>query len=421
VGRDDGARALERRDVTSTTARRKLVCFDFVTHFGGGQRYASSLCKRLSEFDDVTILDAYGRSPDYLETLRSANIPVEVLLPDAKYTYIGLRGKPVRRVCRVLQQVPEFLRLRRRLADAIQRIDPDVIWTNGYKALLLLMSVRRVRKYPLAYWAQGWYRREQVQPLGRWSIKRADCVVAVSNPTRLAMMDWGVSEAALRTVFPIVDDGVLADAAKEPSGPLPGGEGAFRVLVPALFARTKGQHAAVEGARLLKERGLDVTVWLAGDVKEGDRSGYDDHIKHLISRYGLDDTVFLLGFRNDVRSLMRLADVVVLPTHTEGFPWVIQEAMTIGRPVISTPVGGVTDLVSDGETGFLMPVDDAEALAGFIERLIGDKRLGGRMGENAQKRMRQCFTWDTQLKLARAALMQASLRKAGQSDDPHTS
>ena len=99
---------------------------------------------------------------------------------------------------------------------------------------------------------------------------------------------------------------------------------------------------------------------------------------------------------------------------------VIQEAMTLGRPVISTPVGGVTDLITDGETGFLMPVDDAEALAGILARLIRDKRLASRIGENARRRMSQCFTWETQLELARAALLQAAVRKTGQSYDAQT-
>jgi glycosyltransferase involved in cell wall biosynthesis len=74
-----------------------------------------------------------------------------------------------------------------------------------------------------------------------------------------------------------------------------------------------------------------------------------------------------LGWHEDVIPFLKSADLVLLPSRAEGVPRSLVEAMAAGRPVLATNVGGIPDLVIDGETGFLVPVDDAEQLA---EKLI---------------------------------------------------
>ena len=74
------------------------------------------------------------------------------------------------------------------------------------------------------------------------------------------------------------------------------------------------------------------------------------------------------------------------------------------RPVISTPVGGVTDLIIDGETGLIVPVDDAKALAQSIEKLMLDKELRGRVAQNASQRMYEIFSLDKHMEAITAAL-----------------
>ena len=74
-------------------------------------------------------------------------------------------------------------------------------------------------------------------------------------------------------------------------------------------------------------------------------------------------------------------------------------------PWFSTPVGGVTDLIDDSETGLLMPVDDPEALARNLERLMRDKHLATTIRENARRQMSERFTWERHLDVARSTLL----------------
>jgi glycosyltransferase involved in cell wall biosynthesis len=103
-----------------------------------------------------------------------------------------------------------------------------------------------------------------------------------------------------------------------------------------------------------------------------------------------------LGFvpHEEVQRLLARAAVVVLPSHQEGLPMVLLEAMAHGRSVVATPVGGTPSLVEDGRTGLLVPKGDARALREAIERLLADADLRKRLGEAARARVREVASWD---------------------------
>jgi glycosyltransferase involved in cell wall biosynthesis len=101
--------------------------------------------------------------------------------------------------------------------------------------------------------------------------------------------------------------------------------------------------------------------------------------------------VELLGERDDVPALLAQANVFVLTSLSEGMPISVLEAMAAGLPVVATAVGGVPEIVVDGETGFLVPVEDAEAVAAALTRLLDDRSLRERMGAAGRRRAERDF------------------------------
>jgi glycosyltransferase involved in cell wall biosynthesis len=102
--------------------------------------------------------------------------------------------------------------------------------------------------------------------------------------------------------------------------------------------------------------------------------------------------VKFLGKRDDVREILALTDIYALPSHREGTPRTVLEAMAMGRPVVTTDVPGCRQTVEDGVTGLLVPREDPAALAAALERLAADPGLRGRLGEAGRRKAEREFS-----------------------------
>lgn len=124
----------------------------------------------------------------------------------------------------------------------------------------------------------------------------------------------------------------------------------------------------------------------------GRDQGMDERLRDLARELGLTEAVRFLGERRDVPALLAAADIAVHPSREEGFSNSILEAMAAGRPLVVTRVGGNVEQVAEGENGLLVPPQDAEALAGALETLLGDEGLRRRMGEASRARIEREFS-----------------------------
>ena len=150
----------------------------------------------------------------------------------------------------------------------------------------------------------------------------------------------------------------------------------------------KALEVLVEAAAVLRARVPGVRVLVVGDGPDRER------IAQLVRELGVGDVVSLLGLRRDVPDLLGAFDVCVCSSDFEGTPLAIMEYMAAGRPVVSTRVGGVPDLVADGVNGFLVPPRDPSALAEAVGGLLAERGLRDRMGEEGRRRQRRDFDLD---------------------------
>ena len=123
----------------------------------------------------------------------------------------------------------------------------------------------------------------------------------------------------------------------------------------------------------------------------GDGPFYEECLRWVRSQ-GLTKSIFLLGFRSDVRLLLQDFDVFVLPSRWEGLPLTVIEAMFAGKPVIATDVGGVSELVENGKTGFLIPSENLEELVEKISFFLSHPDEIQKMGFEGKKKAEEAFT-----------------------------
>ncbi|HHT9137263.1 MAG TPA: glycosyltransferase family 4 protein [Candidatus Wunengus sp. YC60] len=122
----------------------------------------------------------------------------------------------------------------------------------------------------------------------------------------------------------------------------------------------------------------------------GDGELKDELLRHT-KILGLENHVRFLGMRNDVPEIISCSDLFALPSINEGFGVVLLEAMAMKCPIVATNVGGVPEVVLDGETGFLVPPKDPVQLARGIIRLLKDTSPALQMAENGYQRLKTCF------------------------------
>jgi glycosyltransferase involved in cell wall biosynthesis len=165
----------------------------------------------------------------------------------------------------------------------------------------------------------------------------------------------------------------------------------LRVGVVGHLAPIKGQEDFVRAAALVCDRRDDVDFIIAGEDKS--RSGeHRRSLEKLIKELGLNQRVSLTGWVDDVARLLGGFDLFVSPSRSEPFGLSIVEAMAAAVPVIATASEGAREIIDDGETGGLVPVGDAAALANAIVELLSNPQERERLSENAQLAVRERFS-----------------------------
>jgi glycosyltransferase involved in cell wall biosynthesis len=231
------------------------------------------------------------------------------------------------------------------------------------------------------------------RPLARAVFRRAAAITTVSADLRDSLVALAGVEAAKISVIPMpVHPAIEAALSTSPPAPPRLGEGPGErrptILAVARLAKDKGLDVLLEAGGLLRARGLDLRLALLGEGEE------EAALRAQAQRLGLSESVDFLGAvaPGDLAPHYLAADVVVLPSRREGLGLVLVEALFCRRPVIGTRVGGIPDVVTDGETGLLVPPDDPLALAEAIARLLSDPALATRLAAAGYEHVRQHFS-----------------------------
>ena len=154
----------------------------------------------------------------------------------------------------------------------------------------------------------------------------------------------------------------------------------------------KGILDLFEAYRQIRARGTRAKLAYLGETLSSDKdSSSVELLRALVRKSGFEDDVTFFGLQKNVPLYLSLMDVVVLPSHYEGFPRIPVEAGAMRKPSVCTAVAGVEVAVDEGETGFIVPIKDPKRLAAAIEKIITDPLLSRAMGNKARARVVELF------------------------------
>jgi glycosyltransferase involved in cell wall biosynthesis len=262
------------------------------------------------------------------------------------------------------------------LVAYLVRTRPEVLHTHLVHAEWYALLAGTVARVPVRFTTKHGFNEFREAPYfgvaDRAVASLAHVHIAISRGLARYLADV---EGFDRESFEIVHYGI------EPDGePQPYADGAPRLLCVGRLIPIKGHVVLLRAFADARERVPGLQLDIAG------RGPLEPALKALARELGIEDAVHFLGHVSPIQSAIEQSAVVVVPSMGEGFGMVALEAMERSRPVIAARIGGLGELVRDGETGLLVPPGDADALADAIVRVAGDLDLAKRMGDAGRRR-----------------------------------
>ena len=356
-------------------APRTVLFVAWAPFYSGAER-ALELTIRSLDGERYTPVAALGTDGELRTRLEADGVPAH-LVP-IRYADWGHPAAWVGSVTRIARTA------RRVRASLIHANDCPSFQPAGYAARLLgLPAVTHVR-FPDTHAGFSWFLRPGLdQALFVSEYLRQDACAAAP----------GLFEGRAE---------VLHDGVELPPPPSPAERLALKtelglpidratVVIAGQVAEVKGIWEFIEAARLLVAQGAVATFAVLGDdLKEQGKTRR--LAEERVAQLGLAPHFQFLGFRPGASRLIPAFDIVAVPSHVEPLGNATLEAMAAGRPVVGSRVGGIPEMVVDGETGILVPSRDASALAGALGQLLEDEALRERLGQAGLERARHTFS-----------------------------
>ncbi|SOE13654.1 glycosyltransferase involved in cell wall bisynthesis [Hoeflea halophila] len=226
-------------------------------------------------------------------------------------------------------------------------------------------------------------RRNAFRCRGGWAYRAADHFITISEAGYQALRAGGITADRISIIHDAVDEPALAAASPERCGL---GAEEIMILCVAAFTAEKDHATLLDAWHLVQKASPRAHLILAGDGP--------DLARIRARAEGLPRVTFL-GWRNDVASLTKGADIVTLASREEGLGSSLCTAQLAGKPVVATAAGGIAEAVSDRETGLLSPPGDAEQLAQNLIAMSEDSAMRRAYGEAGAERARGMFSLDT--------------------------
>jgi colanic acid/amylovoran biosynthesis glycosyltransferase len=271
------------------------------------------------------------------------------------------------------------------LADHLRREGVDHLHDHiGEGSAFVAMLASALSSVPFSFTIHGpgeWDHPDRLA-LGT-KVARASFVIAISEHTRGQILRWSPTETWTKVY--VVHCGVDSQRFQDACHPL---ENTNRFVAIGRLAPEKGQMVLIEAMSDAKSRGAVVELVLVGDGPERPR------LQRRVRDLHLEDQVTFAGWAtsDEVREHICLSRALIMPSFAEGLPVVIMEALALGRPVLSTSVGAIPELVEPGKSGWLVAPGSVSQLSAAIEiALRTDATELARLGEEGARRVREAY------------------------------
>jgi glycosyltransferase involved in cell wall biosynthesis len=311
-----------------------------------------------------------------------------------------------------LQIVPEQRRFDSGVIPALESMaeewKPDILQTHAVKSHFLVARSRLWQRYPWIAFHHGYTQTDLkmrlYNQLDRWSLRKPARLVTVSEAFKRQLMNQGIEPGRIAILQNAVNPDWVARVRRADAASIRrelGLEGRQVILAAGRMSREKAHGDLIAAFHLLRENHPLASVVLVGDGPE--RAGLEK---------SAGERILFAGQQGDVSRFFAIADVMVLPSLTEGSPNVLLEAMACGVPSVATEVGGVPEIVSNEKEALLVPARAPIQLAAAISRVLREPELRAGMVVRSLEAIRRSHSLESRSAALMRIYNEASLRFA---------
>lgn len=331
---------------------------------GGARTHIINLLSELQKSIDVKLI--CFMKEDFYYALKEDGINIEVYEQKKRYDFSVIK----------------------RLIKEIKTEKYDLIHCHGARANFIASILKFFCRVPIVTtihsdyrldFKDNFYKNIVYRSLNTASLKIIDYYIGVSDSFKDMMIDRGFNENKIFTFYNGIDMNHDPNVASKEDFlkkyNIKVNENTIIVGILARLHPVKGVDVLIRGAKLVLDQRKNVKFLIGGDGTE------ESMLKELVNSLGIEDDVYLLGFVNEQNDFLNTVDINTLTSYSESFPYAIMEGAVFKKPIVSSRVGGIGDLVVEDKTGLLFDAGDYQTLANQLLKLIDDSSLRERLGE----------------------------------------
>lgn len=369
----------------STKKKRKILFIITKSNFGGAQRYVFDIARSLpsSEFDTTVAFGGKGALKKKLDAARIRTVSVEGLERDVN----------------IVREFKIFFRLIKLYRDE----SPDIVHLNSSKIGGIGAFAGRVMRVPhIIFTAHGWAFNEERPWLERkiiaffhwYTIVLSHTTIAVSHKIRQQVSHFPFIRHKVIVIYNGIDQAgtfrreearvLLLSHNKKLVEMIP--KDALWIGTVSELHRTKGLPYAITAVKELVNAGYNVIFFI---ISEGEERR---NLQELIRKNSLEKRVFLFGFLDSAAEYLRAFDIFTLTSISEALSYTILEAGLSRCAVVASNVGGIPEIISNGESGILVPTRDSRAIASALTSFIKHPEKRATLGKTLEQTVKKKFT-----------------------------
>ncbi len=324
---------------------------------------------------------------EFVERLRSKGVDCLVIEPSKRINQYGGKALKANIFSRFLS-IFDLIIYNMKLVSVFKKKKVDIVYSNGIRAILTIGLAARITNIPNLWYIKGELGNKFLDTIGFFFANKI-LFFCESNKhdkypllvkwfgKKIGILKIGMDPETIYQVEKKNKDDLINELSINPEN--------MNIIILGQLYPLKGVHILLQALAKVVHEFPEIKLYIVGDPAIDEYRDYKRKLDNIVLTYQLGKHIIFTGWRRDAHEILSCMDILVHPSFSEGFGRAVLEAMAFGKPVIASRVGGLREIIKDGENGFLVEPGNERQIAEKISILIKNNELREAFQKKARK------------------------------------